>query len=205
MEKYFRIYDTPLRFISYFYQTNLVRQINPDKVLEIGIGNKTVSNYLKEHGVNLTTCDINKELEPDYVADIRRLPFKNNSFNAVLAYEILEHLPWEDVEIALNELHRVSKKNVIISLPFYAASFETVLKFPGLKRISNKPYLDLFFRIPYFFRTQESKEHYWEIGQKGYPLKKIRRLLGKNFKIEKELRPPLNSYHHFFLLKVKDK
>lgn len=201
---YYEKYDNVIRFISYFYQIDLVRKLKPNNVLEIGIGNKTVANYLKQNGIKIDTCDFDKYLEPDYVADIRNLPFEDNSYEVVMAYEILEHIPWEDVDKALSELNRISKKYVIISIPYCSADFELLLKVPLLSRILKKPFLNLFFRIPYFFIDMKfSGEHYWEMGRKNYPAKKIRLIFQKHFKILKEIRPILTSYHHFFILENK--
>jgi len=203
-EHYFEKYDDVTRFISYFYQIDIVRELKPSNVLEIGIGNKTTANYLKQNGINIDTCDIDKELDPDYVADIRDLPFEDKSYDAVLACEILEHIPWKDVDKALNELHRISKKYVVISIPYSSAGFELLLKFPLIGRIIKRPFLNLFFRIPYFFiGIKFSGEHYWEMGRKNYPRKKIKSAFGKYFKILKEVRPILNHYHHFFILEKK--
>lgn len=200
-EYYCKKYDNIQRFISYFYQIDLTKKLNPKKILEIGIGNKTVSNYLKQHSFDVTTCDLNKDLEPDYVADIRELPFENDSYDVVLAYEILEHIPWNDIDKALGELHRVTKKYVIISVPYFAIFFEIILKFPLIAEILKKSFVDIFFRMPLFFiGVKISGDHYWEVGRRNYPIRKVRRLLRKRFRIVKEIRPILNSYHHFFIL-----
>src|SRR3989344_7127476 len=115
---YFHDYDNLERFISYYYQCRLVIELNIKTALEIGVGNKLTSNYLKNHNIKVTICDVDKELKPDYIADIRKLPFGNNKFDVVYAYQVLEHLPFEDFETALNQLYIVSKKYVVISLPY---------------------------------------------------------------------------------------
>ncbi len=203
-EHYFGKYDDLMRFISYFYQIDLVRKLKPNNVLEVGIGNKTVSNYLKQNGIKVDTCDFNKDLEPNYVADIRELPFKDKSYDVVMACEVLEHIPWKDVERALKELHRISKKHVLISIPYSSTGFELLFKFPLIGRILKRPFLDLFLRIPYFFiGIKFSGEHYWEMGRRNYSKRKIKSLFGKYFKIIKEIRPILNHYHYFFILEKK--
>lgn len=203
-EHYSGKYDDITRFISYFYQIDLVRKLKPNNVLEIGIGNKTVANYLKQNGIKIDTCDFNKDLKPDYIADIRDLPFSDKSYDVVMACEILEHIPWTDVDKSLRELYRISKKYVLISIPHSSAGFELILKFPFIGRIIKKPFLDLFFRIPYFFKSIKFHgEHYWEMGRKDYPVRRIRCAFGKYFKILKEVRPIINSYHHFFILGKK--
>lgn len=51
------------------------------------------------------------------VADIRKLPYKNNSFDYIYTVGTIEHVP--DYNIALNEIHRVLKKHgiAIIGVP----------------------------------------------------------------------------------------
>ena len=204
MKHYYNNYDNVLRFISYFYQIDLAKGLNSRKILEIGVGNKTVSNYLKQHGFDVTTCDFNKKLEPDYVAEVRSLPFKDNSYDTILVCEVLEHIPWKDVKKALNELYRVAKRSVILSVPYSTLSFELVIKLPLIRRIIRKPFVNLLLRIPYFFRSHRfDGQHYWEMGRKNYSIRKIRKMFMGRFKIVKEVRPLLNSYHHFFVLEKR--
>ncbi len=200
-EHYFHDYDNLERFISYYYQCKLLLDLKPKTVLEIGVGNRLTSDYLKNYGLNVTSCDIDKALKPDFITDVRKLNFKNNSFDVVYAFQVLEHLPFEDFEKSLLELYRVSNKYVVISLPFYGTSFEIILKFPLLNKLIGKSYINLFFRFNYFFKKFKfNGQHYWELGSKGCSLNKIRNILNKKFKIIKELRPVLNSYHYFFVL-----
>ncbi len=200
----YRNYDHVKRFIAYFYQIDLVMKMKPDNVLEIGIGNKTVSNYLKQNGVKTDTCDFDSDLKPNYIADIRQLPFKNNSYDLILACEVLEHLPWEDVDKALQELNRTTKKHVIISIPYSAATFELVFNSIFIKKILKKQFVDLFIRIPAFFiGIHFDGVHHWEMGRRGYPISRIRKTLRKYFRVLIEVRPVLDSYHYFFVLEKK--
>lgn len=206
-------YDSLVRFISYYYQISYIRRLKPNNILEVGAGNKTVSNYLRHHGYFVDTCDNSKELSPDYQADIKNLPFKNDSYDAILACEILEHLPIEDFEIALEQLYRVTKRYVIISLPYSSFYFELIFKTPFIFRFWKKPFvkkndktplLHLLFRMPLFFASYRfSDNHYWEMGERGISRSRIKRALKKKFDIISQESPILNSYHHFFLLKKK--
>lgn len=61
---------------------------------------------------------LGKKLHPNVTikkGDIYNLPYKDNSFDLVLSAEVLEHL--ENPDEALDELKRVSKKYVILSVP----------------------------------------------------------------------------------------
>ena len=65
-------------------------------MLLIGVGDGLVPFYLKEVlGIKVTTCDIDPELQPDIVADVRNLPCADASYDAVAVFEVLEHLPFE--------------------------------------------------------------------------------------------------------------
>ncbi len=201
-EHYFRKkYDDLNRFISYFYQIDLASRPDVKSILEIGKGNGTVSDYLKKLGYNLTSVDIDPDLKPDVVADIRQLPMKDAEFDLVMACEVLEHLPFEDFEKTLQELKRVSGKYVLISLPYRSTGFEAVFKFPFIRTVLRMPFLSLFFRIPLRFGgIKVSGQHYWEIDCWKYSLGKVKKIINRHFKIIKVVRPVLNSYHYFFVL-----
>lgn len=200
-------YDTIERFISYFYQIGLIRDLEIKEILEVGIGNKTVSNYLKQFGLKVTTCDYDETLKPDFVADVRKLPMPENSFDVILACEILEHLPWDDVPIALAELQRVTKKYIIISIPYSSGSIELVLASQLISTLFKKPFFDFFLRIPKFWYKHKFSgiegKHRWEMGRKWYSIRKIRKTLREKFNIVKEVRPILNPHHYFFVLETK--
>lgn len=204
-EHYFRKkYDSLDRFISYSYQIDLTNDLGVRKILEIGKGNGFFADYMKKAGFDVTTCDFDAGLKPDVVADVRKLPFKDNEFEAVTAFEILEHIPFEDVPTALAELRRVSSRYAVISLPYDSTGFEFVIKFPGIRTLLKMPFLSLFLRIPLKFGgIKVSGQHYWEIDRWQYRLPKVRAEIEKYFKILKEIRPPMNHYHYFFVLEKK--
>jgi SAM-dependent methyltransferase len=92
-------------------------------VLDFGCGQKpyqqlfnNVSNYvgvdIEESGHDHTNSKV------DYFWDGKTLPFKNESFDNVVAFEVLEHV--FEVDNALTELHRVLKPGggLLVSTPF---------------------------------------------------------------------------------------
>ena len=197
-DHYFKNYADLETFISYFYQTNTIINKNPDKVLEIGVGNKIVSNYLKSSGLKVTTCDIDESLNPDIVGDITRLPFNDNSFDFVYACEVLEHIPFESFAQALRELHRTTKKYVMVSIPYPGFFTEFVLNV-------NTPFFrrkrfGIVLQLPFFIHEHKQGVHFWEMGKKGTSKKRVKNEIAKLFDIEKEFQPVLNPYHYFFIL-----
>lgn len=199
MNPYFSVkYNTKARWMSYWYQINEVIEKNPKNILEVGIGSKTVSNYLKKIGYNIWTIDSDKSVEPDYVGSVLNLPFKRDSFDIVLCAEVLEHLPFSQFELGLRNLRKVTKKYVILTLPEYSLFkiYFDIKLFPRIPRIRK------IIKISFSKKHVYNKVHYWEIGKRGYGLSKIKSIIENNgFQIEKTYYPFENPRHRFFILK----
>ena len=117
----------------------------------------------------VTTVDVVGN--PTVVQDLnknQRLPFPDNSFDLVVANQILEHLG--DVEILISEIKRVSKKFIFIGLPHelnWKARIKLLIGRPdwsGFSSFGHKHFYttktieDFIIR---FFGTY-SKREYWE-------------------------------------------
>jgi ubiquinone/menaquinone biosynthesis C-methylase UbiE len=190
----FRKYVYLERWISYWHQIDEVLKLKPKTVLEIGVGNKIVFDCLKRESIDIQTLDIDKELNPNFEGSVDEIPLKDNSFDVVLCAEVLEHLPFNKFEQCLKELKRVSRKNVVLSLPHFGPPIKFHLKFPFVKE-SRKS-----FKIPYHPRHKSGGVHYWEIGKRSYSPKRIRAIIAKYFEIKKDFVPFDNQYHHFYIL-----
>lgn len=206
-DHYFKGYDDEARWISYWHQISEVLRTNPRRVLEVGIGNATVSDYLRKMGLDVTTADIDPDLEPDVVCSVTELSkcFRPDSFDLILCAEVLEHLPFEYFDLSLENLYTVTRKWVVLSLPYPGLGFSVIINiFPFLPGMWFKR-ASFSLKIPLFFREHRfSGQHYWEIGKKGYPLRKIRGIISKRFYIVREFSPAGNPYHHFFTLRKKE-
>jgi ubiquinone/menaquinone biosynthesis C-methylase UbiE len=191
-------YDSKGRFISYWHQINEIINLNPDNILEIGIGNGFVSKYLKDRNFNLTTLDIDERLKPDKIGSVLNIPFCDNCFDVVACYELLEHIDYIDFPKALSEIYRVSKSNVIISLPDRNRIYRIFIQIPKVgifKRLIPVPTLK---KKKHVF----DGEHYWEIGKLNYPLDLIKKdIKNAGFNILKTYRIFEHPYHRFFILR----
>lgn len=67
--------------------------------IEIGCGKNIAPGF---KGV-----DIDASLNPDFVADMRRLPFADGTIEEIRAVHCIEHIPWQEVSAALREWARV--------------------------------------------------------------------------------------------------
>lgn len=186
------------RFVSYAHQLREISKCNPKTMLEIGVGDKLVANYIRNNtAIQYTCADIADDVGADVIASVTELPFEDSSFDVVCAFEVLEHLPFEMFDTALSELARVSKKDVLISLPHFGPPIKFLLKLPFL------PELKFAFKVLYPRKHEFDGQHYWEIGKRDYPISCIRASLTKHFTIRNEYVPFGNQYHHFFVLNKK--
>ena len=199
VEHYFKkSYDTKARFISYWHQIDEIVQFNPTTILEIGIGNGFVSDYLKKRGYNIKTIDIDERLKPDYIGNVLNLPFDDSSFQVVSCCEVLEHIPYENFKTALSEIYRVTNNYAIISIPDVTRAYRLDIQIPKIGEITKLIVLPKRKKIIHKF----DGEHYWEIGKKNYPLNKIINDINlSGFTILKTYRIIEFKYHRFFILK----
>jgi ubiquinone/menaquinone biosynthesis C-methylase UbiE len=197
-------YDTLERFISYHYQIASVLKFEPETVLEVGVGNGFVTDYLARTGVKVTTVDFDERLMPDIVADIRHLPVPDNEYDLVMACQVLEHIPFDDFEKALGEIGRVTKRYAVISLPRRGSYMEFVLRFPFIRLLFHRNFLDFsMHKYMRFGGYEMSGQHHFEIDANNYKLRIVREKIKKHFIILKEFSPVLNKYHYFFILECK--
>jgi len=191
-------YDSKERFISYWHQINELTRLKPSSILEIGIGNGLVSNYLKQRGYNVTTMDIDPHLNPDVTASVDCLPFTDESFDVVACFEVLEHLPYEKFTVSLKELHRVSQRYVVLSLPDATLAYPLYIYIPRIGEIRKLIQLPRLKTPKHVFDGQ----HYWEIGKAGYPPERITKDMKRvGFTLIKTYRIFEVPYHRFFVLK----
>jgi len=197
-----RSYNSKERFISYWNQINELTILEPSSILEIGIGNSFVLDYLCNNGYNITAMDIDPCLNPDAVGSINNLPFSASSFDAVACFEVLEHLPYSQFQTSLRELYRVSKKHVALSIPDANWVYQLYFQMPAIREVKKLVQIPML-RIP---KHEFDGQHYWEIGKASYPLKRITKdIEAIGFIIQKTYRVFEVPYHRFFILKkVKD-
>ena len=199
-DHYFRdSYFTHDRWASYWYQISSIKQLKVSSVLEIGVGNGVVADILRKFGMEVTSLDIDQTLQPDIVGSVIEMPIPDESFDIILAAEILEHIRWEDVPTALREAYRASKGYALITLPHSGYTFAMIWKFPLIV------WKFWIWKLPHFWKTHQfNGEHYWELGKKGFSTAVIRKEFEKaGFEILSARRHADDPAHYHFLLKKK--
>jgi len=185
------------RWTSIWHQLDEVTKLNPERALEVGPGPGLFKAAARAMGVNVETLDLDPELTPDHLASVLEMPFEDGAFDVVCAFQMLEHLPFEDSQRAFREMERVASKALVISLPDAATRWPVSIHVPMLGAVTfwiPRPRL----RAP---KHRFDGEHYWEINKAGYALNKVISHFGRNstLSLQRTYRVPENPYHRFFV------
>lgn len=98
-------------------------------ILDFGAGEGVVSQYIQNKGYHVKAVDIserakekfkNKKIKIEYkTIKNGKIPYKNNTFNTVIATDVLEHLL--DIDQLIKEIFRVlsTKGHLVIVTPEY--------------------------------------------------------------------------------------
>ena len=197
-------YLTLKRWNSYFKQLELVRSIAPESVLEIGPGNCVLSSVLRLHGIQTNSFDIDPNVPASWHGDVSKIAsiVPTESFDCVLAFQILEHTPWVDIHDTLCEIRQITKRWAIISVPYSG-----ILIMPML-RVGRRGLQEwrLCLRISGFWRSNKyykQSGHHWECCAAGYKLGKVRNMITSVFRIVKEDFHPMDKSQIFWILEKR--
>jgi ubiquinone/menaquinone biosynthesis C-methylase UbiE len=122
-----RLYQWHLRaFHEALYQ--MLRRTDAELVLDAGCGEGFVTTYLarRDPSLRITGVDVKEDAiayARDHFGDLAtfrtgsvyKLPFSDNSFDAIVCSEVLEHL--DDPVRPLDEFKRVARRHVLITVP----------------------------------------------------------------------------------------
>ncbi|MGB3693668.1 MAG: methyltransferase domain-containing protein [Spirulinaceae cyanobacterium] len=192
------------RLISYYNQARIIRSLGRQvkDILEIGTYNSLFSEILARYGYNVTTADFDASLKPDLILDLTSdFQIPQQTFDAIVIFQVLEHISYDKFEVALEKIAQSTKKFVVISLPYNTEYLSLQLHFSFNKRPRS-----LLLQIPKFWSEKPvtPDEHCWEIGLKGYPKKRITNsITNAGLNIIREHQDALHPYHYFFVLESK--
>ena len=151
------------------------------------------------------TLDVNSRLSPTYEGDVRETKKDlREKYDCAIAADILEHIPFGDLEKALGNLHSYLKSDgrSLITIP-HRAWFVF-----GMSWLFN--YKQLIIRAPDWKRTLYHRirgrknnpidlDHQWEIGDGKHSTQDVEKIMkNAGFKIEKRENLP---YVDFWVLK----
>jgi len=145
--------------------------------LDIGCGYGAISNYIMKQvnfcvGVDLTPSVIYSSREHfphgEYInANMLNLPFKDRTFDIIIAMEVLEHVP--NTREGINEIYRVLKSGgmLVVTTPNYfnvAGIFKILFESIGVYKVNSW--------APFEKWTPQAYEHFMTIHKMKNTLRK---------------------------------
>jgi len=188
------------RWASMWHQCHEVTRLSPRRLLEIGPGPGVFKALMMSQGVQAETLDLDPSLNPDYVASVFDMPFKDDEFDMVCAFQMLEHLPFDDSLRAIKEMTRVASSYLVISLPDAAKRFGVSMYLTKLGSVSFSIPIPWWGKVTHEFDGQ----HYWEVNKTGYALERVMAEFSKvaPIRLKKTFTVQENPYHRFFVYEV---
>lgn len=183
------------RWNSLWNQLDEVSRLKPQSVLEIGPGPGVFKANAQVFGLNIETVDIDPELNPDHLAPATDLPFADNSYDLVCAFQVLEHMSYKESLKSFTEMVRVSRKNIVLSLPNARKVVALSIPMPGSAPLEFIVRWPFWKPVPHEFDGQ----HYWELNKQEHPLEMVSADLQRYAKLSKSYQLFQNPYHHFFI------
>ena len=141
----------------YWHQQRIMQHLvrKGESVLEIGVGSGFAANYLKSKAVHVTTLDIDKEKQPDIVANIVQYQFLEQ-YDHIIAFEVFEHIPFLEFKEMLPKISRACKKTLFLSVPRNERTWFQMDMY--LPRIGRKQ-----LRVTTLKGKTTEPAHFWEI------------------------------------------
>lgn len=182
--------------------------------MDIGTGTGFLPAILKQKGYAVKSLDVNPNLNPDIVGSITSIPLKDSTFDIVSAFQVLEHLEFDNFERSISEMARVSKRYVVLSLPYFCL-YLGIGMLPFRSKYLDWIYIifnkrsasldivnfDISIQLTFMGKVGMVSDHKWELGRKGFPKSKVESVFSsKGLKIIKSFHRQMYPYHFFYLL-----
>lgn len=150
---------------------NIVTKYAGPRILDVGCGHGINSSQLVKRGFECVGIEINEEYTTEakkyieaYTMSAEKMEFPDKSFDTVIMLEVLEHI--QDPYAALAEVVRLTRKNLILSVP-NLSPLETCVEYNVIMHhFFESSHLN-FFTKPMLERFLKEYFPYVEVGEFG--------------------------------------
>lgn len=189
---------------SYMLQMTTIHNLKCRSVLEIGAGEGFARRNLQTVGYKYHICDVVDTFEPDYLCSLEELEVIDK-YEIVCAFQMLEHVPYDDFLRGLRKMASIADKYVVISIPYNCKGTRTeTTSWTGQFQRSHHQIIDNYEPLNLPDRTDGGSPkygHYWEIGRGGRTVDSVSNdIKNTGLRIVKQFHSP-NPFHYFYVMK----
>jgi ubiquinone/menaquinone biosynthesis C-methylase UbiE len=146
---------------------DMMGEKGPRRIVDLGCGLGRHCFYLAQRNFRVYGCDIcettlqqaertalTRNLEIQFIqADYQDLPFYNEIFGGVLVFDTIHHDLFENIVMALKEIHRVLEPGGLLCINPPSVRDEL---FGGVRKLGQK--LFILHRVPHYFFEEDELE-----------------------------------------------
>lgn len=162
------------------------------------MGSGLYKSTLKALHCPATSVDVNPALEPEHVGGVTALPFGDASHSIVVAWQVLEHLSYENFRLGSGAVRRAAAEHVVSRFRMHASSgarWSTSARASAAALMSKPGWRARMHRV--------TGDHPREISKVGYPVSRILSdLASRGLSVLRHFEVPQNPYHHFFVCRT---
>ena len=155
-EKYYEVYDWS-NFKDASENTKIIASLIPSDVVsiaDVGCGNGLITNELGKKytivGIDRSEAALKNVTTDKLQASCDAIPLNDQSYDLVLSSELLEHLDSTTFDKTILELKRISRKYILISVPFDESLNKGMIQCPKCELIYHRCYHQRRFSAAYF-------------------------------------------------------
>lgn len=119
-----RIFHQAVRYEYVKSAVDALREKRCHTILEVGAGaHGNLAQYLPGDRITFLDIELPEEVlgDPRFVAaDATNLPYEENSFEFVVALDVIEHIPPHKREAFIENIHRTAGRGVVLSMPHFS-------------------------------------------------------------------------------------
>lgn len=100
---------------------DLLLRLGVESLLDVGCGDNALAHWFHNEGVIAVGVDF-ADRRADHIAPAHDLPFPDEHFDWVTAFDMLEHLWPDEVDQVLDEFRRVGRVGLVVSIAYEPAT-----------------------------------------------------------------------------------
>jgi SAM-dependent methyltransferase len=107
------------------HRARMLQEMIPEgveRILDVGCGDGAITDHLAQRwevtGIDRSPTALQHVRTEAILASATELPLADRSFDLVVSSEMLEHLPTDEYRRAIAEMSRVSRRYLLISVPY---------------------------------------------------------------------------------------